>query len=412
MKKSISLVATGMLALSVLAGCGSKDETSGGANGKVKIEFFSYKPEAVGTFNKLIKDFEKENPNIDVVQTNSPDSTTYIKSRVAKRDIPDVIGYGGESTFGELAKAGVLKDVSKDSLIKDIQPSYIQMLKDVAKSNKVFGFPYATNADAVIYNKAIFKELGIDVPQTWDQFMAACEKIKAAGKNPFYFTYKDAWTTLPAYDALAANTEGKDFFKQLNAGKTTFAKGQKETMDKYTAILKYANPDSQGMGYSDGNTAFAKGQSAMYLQGVWAIPEIKKANPNVDLGVFPYPVTNTPGESKVVSGVDLALAESSTTKHPKEVEKFIQFLFSDASLKQYINEQNAFTAKKGIVQEAPELQGLTDSFAKGNVVDFPDHSIPTAVNLANILQSFTANKDANQFLTTLDSEFGKVASRQ
>ncbi|MGZ4161500.1 MAG: ABC transporter substrate-binding protein, partial [Neobacillus sp.] len=207
MKKSISLVATGMLALSVLAGCGSKDETSGGANGKVKIEFFSYKPEAVGTFNKLIKDFEKENPNIDVVQTNSPDSTTYIKSRVAKRDIPDVIGYGGESTFGELAKAGVLKDVSKDSLIKDIQPSYIQMLKDVAKSNKVFGFPYATNADAVIYNKAIFKELGIDVPQTWDQFMAACEKIKAAGKNPFYFTYKDAWTTLPAYDALAANTE-------------------------------------------------------------------------------------------------------------------------------------------------------------------------------------------------------------
>jgi raffinose/stachyose/melibiose transport system substrate-binding protein len=302
--------------------------------------------------------------------------------------------------------------MSNDSLLKDIQPSYIQMLKDVAKSDKVYGIPYATNADAVIYNKDIFKQLGIDIPQTWDQFIAACEKIKAAGKNPFYFTFKDAWTTLPAYDALAANTEGKNFFNELSKGKTTFAKGQKETMDKYLTLLKYANADSQGMGYSDGNTAFAKGESAMYLQGVWAIPEIKKANPNINLGIFPFPVSNTPGASKVVSGVDLALAESTTTKHPKEVEKFIQYLFSDASLKQYIKEQNAFTAKKGIVQDEPALQGLQDSFAKGNVVDFPDHSIPTAVNLANILQSFTANKDANQFLTTLDSEYSKVASRE
>jgi raffinose/stachyose/melibiose transport system substrate-binding protein len=411
-KRTISLVATSMLALSALAGCSSNQNSSADANGKVKIEFFSYKPEAVNTFNKLIKEFEKENHKIDVVKTNSPDSPTYSQSRVAKRDIPDVIGYGGEATFGELAKAGALKDVSNDSLLKDIQPSYLQMIKDVAKSDKVYGIPYATNADAVIYNKTIFKELGIDVPQTWDQFVAAAEKIKAAGKNPFYFTYKDAWTALPAYDALAANTESQNFFKELSNGKTTFSKGQKETFDKYATLLKYANTDSQGIGYSDGNTAFAKGEAAMYLQGIWAIPEIKKANPNIDLGVFPFPVTNTPGESKVVSGVDLALATSSTTKHPKEVEKFIEFLFSDASLKQYIKEQNAFTAKKGIVQDAPELQGLTDTFAKGNVVDFPDHNIPTAVNLSTILQAFTANKDVNECLKTLDSEYSKVQSRK
>jgi raffinose/stachyose/melibiose transport system substrate-binding protein len=306
----------------------------------------------------------------------------------------------------------VLKNVSNDSLLKDIQPSYIQMLKNVANSNKVYGIPYATNADAVIYNKDIFKQLGIDIPQTWDQFIAACEKIKAAGKNPFYFAFKDNWTTLPAYDALAANTEGPNFFKDLNKGKTTFAKGQKETMDKYLTLLKYANADSQGMGYNDGNAAFAKAESAMYLQGVWAIPEIKKANPNINLGIFPYPVSNTPGASKVVSGVDLELSESSTTKHPKEVEKFIQFLYSDASLKQYIKEQNSFAAKKGIIQDAPELQGVQDSFAKGAVVDFPDHSIPTGVDLGNMLQSFTANKDVNQFFTTLDSEYSKVASRQ
>ncbi|GAA3316998.1 hypothetical protein GCM10020331_014580 [Ectobacillus funiculus] len=62
-------------------------------------------------------------------------------------------------------KAGVFTDVTKDKRLDQVQPSYVQMLKDVTASDKVYGIPYATNADAVIYNKAIFKELGLEVPK-------------------------------------------------------------------------------------------------------------------------------------------------------------------------------------------------------------------------------------------------------
>lgn len=408
MKKSISLVVTGMLALSALAGCGSKDEASGGSDGKVKIEFLQYKSEAKGTFDELIKKFEQENPKIDVVQSQPPDAVTVLKTRVAKRDLPDVIGMGGDISYADISKAGAFKDLTNDSLLNDVQPAYIDMLKDISKQEKVYGIPYAANANAVIYNKAIFKELGIEVPTTWDEFIAAAEKVKAAGKIPFYFTFKDAWTALPAYNVLAANTQGDDFFKKLDKGETTFAEGHKKAAEMLLTLIQYGHKDQAGKAYNDGNVAFAKGESAMYLQGIWAIPEIKKANPNIELGVFPYPV----GESKVVSGVDLLLAQSATTKHPKEAKKFIEFLLSDEAAKQYLTEQNAFSAKKGIVQDASEVEGLKASFDKGAVVDFPDHYVPSAVALDKQLQVLTQKKDVGQYLKTMDSEWEKVANRK
>ncbi|MCP8971330.1 ABC transporter substrate-binding protein [Ectobacillus ponti] len=411
MKKVVPFVITGALAVGALSGCG-KSEEKASANGKVKIEFFEYKSEAKATFEALAQKFEEKNPDIDVVVTNPPDATTVLKTRVAKRDIPDVVGMGADIVFSDLVKAGVFTDITKDERLSKIQPAYVQMMKDVTGSEKVYGFPYAANADAVIYNKAIFKELGIEVPKTWDEFIAAAKKVKDAGKTPFYFTFKDAWTTLPAFNVLAANTQGDDFFKKRAEGKTTFAEGYKAAMDKFTQLLEYGHKDMGGKAYNDGNTAFAKGESAMYLQGIWAIPEIKKANPNIDLGVFPYPVTNEAGKSKVVSGVDILMAQSSTSKHPKEAQKFIDFLLSEETAKTYTKEQNSFSALTGVEQQDPTLEGLKESFAKGALADFPDHYVPSAVSLDKVLQEYTQKKDVGAVLKKLDTEWDKVQNRK
>ncbi|MCD7034110.1 extracellular solute-binding protein [Metabacillus sp. GX 13764] len=409
MKKALAVLVAGSLTLAGLSGCSSQGTS---ADGKVKIEFFQYKPEAKGTFDKLIEKFEKENPKIDVVQSNPPDAETVLKTRMAKRDLPDVVAMGGNSSFSELSHAGAFEDMSKDKNLKDIKPAYVQMLKDITGLKEVYGIPYAANADAVIYNKTIFKELGLEVPKTWDEFISTAEKVKAAGKIPFYFTFKDAWTTLPSYNVLAANTEGDSFFKDLNSGSTAFKNGHKEAVEKFLTLINYGHKDQNGKAYNDGNTAFAKGDSAMYLQGIWAIPEIKKANPNIDLGVFPYPVTNTPGESKVVSGVDLLLALSSNTKHKAEAEKWINFLTSDATAKEYLKEQNAFSAKNNVTQDDPSLEGLKETFAKGAVTDFPDHYVPIAVGLEKQLQVLAMNKNADQYLKKLDTEWNKVKDRK
>ncbi|WP_461201337.1 ABC transporter substrate-binding protein [Anoxybacillus sp. TBDG-1] len=125
-----------------LTGC-KADNGDGkvGSSEKVKIEFFHYKSEAKDTFDKLIAKFEEENPNIDVVNVNPPDAETVLKTRVAKRDIPDIVAIGANSTFAELSKAGVFVDVTSASELDSIQSAYIDMLRDVTGLEKVYAIP-------------------------------------------------------------------------------------------------------------------------------------------------------------------------------------------------------------------------------------------------------------------------------
>lgn len=410
MKKTISLLTAGALSISLLAGCGGKN--ANGQDGKVEIEFFHYKREGMETFDKLIEKFEKENPNIDVEQTSPPEATTVLRTRVSKSDIPDVMGIGGDITYKDLSETGVFTDVSKDKNLENIQEAYIQMLKDVSNEEKVYGIPYAANAVGVIYNKSIFKELNLEIPETWDDFMAVAKKVQDSGQIPFYHTYKDSWTILSAFNALAANTQGEDFYTQLNKGKILAGERYKEAAEKIVDLANYGHNNQQGVGYNDGNTAFANGEAAMYLQGIWAIPEIKKANPNIDLGVFSFPATNNPDETKLVSGVDLMLATSASSKHPEEAQKFIQFLLKEENAKQYIGEQNAFSALEGITQDDPTVTELKESFEKGALADFPDHYIPNGVAPDKTLQTLVMEKDVDAFLDKVQKDWEKVQNRQ
>jgi raffinose/stachyose/melibiose transport system substrate-binding protein len=412
MKKTVSLLAVGALSMSLLAGCGSGDSASGGDNGKVEIEFFHYKREAMDTFDKLIEKFEKENPNIDVEQASPPDAGTVIKTRVSKGDIPDIISVGGDMGYNDLSKAGVFTDISDDKVLEKVQPAYIQMLKDITGQEKIYAVPFATNAVGVIYNKAIFNELGLAVPKTWDEFVALSETIQKAGKVPFYHTYKESWTLLPSFNALAANTQGADFYEQLNNGKVLAGKKYKEAVEKMVVLSKYGHKNQQGVAYADGNTAFAKGESAMYLQGIWAIPEIKKANPDIELGVFPFPATNNPDENKVVSGVDLLFGLAAKSEHPEEAKKFIEFMLQDENAKQYLEEQNAFSALKGISQDDPTVSDIKVMMESGSVTDFPDHYIPTGVYPDKTLQTLVQDKDVDAALEKIQKDWEKVKSRQ
>lgn len=410
MKKSISILAVGILSMSLLAGCGNGEKSASGD--QVKIEFFHHKREGMETIDKLIAKFEEENPTIDVEQASPPEPSTVLRTRVSKSDIPDIIGVGGDMTYSDLANAGVFTDITEDKNLENIQPAYVQMLKDVSGLDEVYAFPYVANAVGVMYNKAIFSELGLAVPKTWDEFIAVAEKVESAGKIPFYHTYKDAWTTLPAFNALAANTQGEDFYSELNKGSILVKERYKEAAEKLVQLTEYGHKNQQGVAYNDGNTAFANGESAMYLQGIWALPEIKKANPDIELGVFPFPVTNNPDETKVISGVDLILGVAATSKHPEEAMKFVEFLLKEENVKQYIDEQNAFSAVNGITQDDPTVDDLKESFEKGALTDFPDHYIPTGVMPEKTLQTLVINKDVDAFLEKLQSDWEKVQARK
>lgn len=398
-----------LLLISPLAGCGGHSEKEAG---KVQLEFFQNKPEAKESFDKLILKFNESHPGMTVRQVNPPDAETVLKTRVVKNDIPDIIGLGATDTYSILAQSDIFTDLSQSELLDSVDTNYITMLQDITGMTKVTGVPYATNANGIIYNKDIFKEMGLTVPETWDELIATAEKLKGNGKTAFYFTYKDDWQTSLPFNALAPNIVGIDFFKELREEQVKFQDKYQEVAEKQLKLMDYGHGDNFGKNYADGNRAFAKGEAAMYIQGSWAIPEIRKTNPDLNMGFFPFPTGNDPDQIRLVSGVDTLLTIAEDSDNKKEAEEFIAFLLQPENIGQYIKEQTAFSAVKGVEQDDAAVAELQPYIKSGKVVDFADHYIPSAVQLNSIVQSFLQKRDVDSYLKTLDTEWEKVANRK
>lgn len=379
---------------------------------KVKLEFFQNKREAVETFDKLIAKFEKANPEIDIEQNFVPEAETVLKARLVKNEIPDIMGIGGNFTYGEVARAGVLRDFTNDPALQNIQSAYIEMINKLSKNGQTNGFPFAANANTTLYNKQLFAEMNLTVPETWDEFVALLETIKAAGKTPIYLTLGEAWTALVPFNTIAANLQGDDFADARAADNTTFKDRYREIAEKMLVLLNYGHGDNFGQDYNQGNTAFANGKGYIYLQGIWAISSIKAANPNIDIGVFNMPVFNEKGKTRVVSGCDTLLTISTQTKYYDQARKFVDFLLMPENSQFYIDEQKLFSTVKGVYQEDPAMVGIKANFESGMIASFPDHYFPPGMNIAGLLQEFLQNKDVNAFLDKLDQEWENVAARE
>ena len=406
-----------IMAVGLLSGCAAPS----GEPEVTTLDFFQFKPEAVQEFADLIDEFEAANPGIRVVQNNVPDPDTAIRTLLVKDKTPDVLTLNGNASFGLLAEACVFADLSQEPAAKRILPAVQDILNANGRceGSEINGLPMANNASGILYNPEIFAKYGVSVPRTWDELIAAAETFKANGVAPFYMTLKDAWTTSPALVNLAAQLQPEDFFDRLEAAgdvreasPVSFSKDYQEVADKLLKLFSYAQPGAAGVDYATGNKAFADGKSAMYLNGSFAVPAIRAANPDAKIASFPYPVTNDPAKTTVVSGVDVVLAMGRETPHRAEARKLIDFLLSKEVLDKYAKNQSAFApVEDAAPQQDPALKGLAAYFEAGRVQGYMDHRLPPSIPLVNITQQLVLDGDKSRYLNTLDNEWFKVAAR-
>lgn len=405
-KKIIASILTATIFTTILTSCSNGNVS----NGKRQLTLFSNKIEAVDTYNALIEEFEKENPDIEVVLTAPPDATTVLKSRFIKEDSPDIIQLSADRVYADFVEANILEDLTGKVDLTGIDDIYNKMLKDleIEKKDGIYGVPYALNASGVIYNKDIFEELNLEIPTTWDEFIALAQKVQDNGIIPFYFTLKESWTALPVWNMIASTLVPSDSFAKVNNREVTFNELYSETADKVSELLKYGHNDNFGVGYNDGNIAFAQGKSAMYLQGSYALPAILSVNPDANLGMFPLPATNNPEENKLVSGVDLYFAIPKDSKNKEDAVKFINFLLEKQNSQIYIDEQRAFSTLKDVTQEDSIFDDLKPYFEESQVVDFQDHFYPGELPASDMIQTYLLDNDKDKLLNNFQKEWEKA----
>jgi multiple sugar transport system substrate-binding protein len=168
---------------------------------------------SLDTIQDNIKKFEAENPGIKVNLTDYawPDYQDSLVLRFRGDTQTDVI-YGGQDWLPAWASAGwvaPLSDIAPegeiDALASDIAGF---ALSDVSYDGKVYGLPYYADTISFIYNMKILEEAGIPVPETWEDVMAAAEKLQADGmERPIVYEYNQELPNF--FDAFVAQVYGR-----------------------------------------------------------------------------------------------------------------------------------------------------------------------------------------------------------
>lgn len=404
-KRRAAIAAGAVISALLLSACSSG---SGGGNGDVEIEFFQSKSESIEVVDQLIKEFEASNSGITVTQTSVPDPLTVLQSRLAKGDVPDIIGLN-VSNLNDIATSGILKDLSGTAAADAVDNAGAQEYADkLGVQGSTVAVPWAVNAQVVLYDIDQFTELGLTVPTTWEEFIATAQAVKDAGREPFTFTWKDSWTAKLVFNSVAGSLQGPDFWAGLQDGSATFADSPAyaETAKKLLELKALAQPDPFGTTYDAGNSAFANGDSAMYVQGTWAIPEIRATNPDKNIGTFVMPVGGSAEDSVLLSGPDSVLAVADGTERTDAAQKFVDFLLGAQAQQTFTEDQYLFSVRNDVPATDEALTALkTDWLDEGRTAMYPDSMVRGSSNMAAIVQQFLIDEDANAFLEALDSDF-------
>ena len=402
-KKAISAVlAASMLAAVILPGCGS-DESSG----KTEIEILQYKPEAATYFDQVEEQFNATHDDIHLTISSPNDASTIMRTRFIREDYPDIIGIGGDINYSYYVDADILADVSDYPGLADVKQSYLDILEnlEITPKDGTYGVPYVANAAGILYNKDMFEEHGWEIPESWGELIDLCEEIKAEGILPFYFGFRDTWTCLAPWNSLAVDLAPADTCQRVNAGETTFSKEYVEVAEKCLELVSYGPEDPFAYGYNDACTAFARGESAMYVIGSYAVPQILSVNPEMNIDSFVTPGNDDASKNTLNSGVDLMFAVTAECENKEAAYEVLDFLMEDANIQAYINDQNAVPCKEGDFDLAPMLDGMTPYIESGNMTDYQDHYYPSEMAADALIQTYLINKDADAFLKDFDTRW-------
>ncbi|MGN0606151.1 MAG: ABC transporter substrate-binding protein, partial [Oscillospiraceae bacterium] len=326
-------------------------------------------------------------------------------------DYPDIIGIGGDINYSNFLDAELFMDISDFEGVSDIKPSYMQIEKDLEfiPQDGIYAVPYVANCAGILYNREMFEQNGWEIPETWTEFIELCETIKSTTDiNPLYLGYKDTWTILAPWNALAVGIADADICSQVNAGKTTFAEGYAEVADKVRVLLDYSESNPYAYSYNDACTAFARGESAMYTIGSYAVPQILSVNPDMNIDSFPFPANENEEDNVLNSGVDLQFSVMKECKNKEAAYEVLRFLYEDETIQIYLDDQNAIPCKKGDFTLPSMLDGMRKYIDEDRMSDYHDHHYPSEMSVDAMIQTYlmdTSSNAAEIFLARFDKEW-------
>jgi len=334
-KKRILLFAICLvMMISMFAGCGGGDavttpgettsgsgETTSGSDSDevVTLDLWHYFGEHEQTvFDAMIEKYNNENDKgIKVVATfvAREDLMKQYTMGAVSGELPD-IGMVDNPDHASFTTMGVFEDIT--DLVNgwgQADQFFEGPMKSATLDGKIYGLPHNSNCLALIYNKKMLADAGVEVPETWDELMAAAEKL----------TQGD---TYGLSISAVKNEEGTFQFMPwfISAGGSIDDLSSPECVNALSFLTEmidkgYMSKDVINWTQADANSQFIGGKAAMQINGPWNIANIQNDAPDLEFGVALVPKDQV--HASVLGGENFGICAGAPLEESFDVLSFI-----------------------------------------------------------------------------------------
>lgn len=249
--------------------------------------------------NVLKQDLEAQGigwQDMPVAGGGGSNAMTVLRARVTAGDAPtavqmlgfDILDWGAEGALADL------NALAAEEGWDDVIPEALQ--KFAKHDGKWVSAPVNVHTTNWVWaNKSILDANGIAVPETWEEFIAALDTLKAAGVTPIAWG-GEAWQEATVFDAIVMSTGGPEFYQasmiDLDADALS-SDTMKEAFDRMATLRNYVDENFSGRAWNLATAMVINGEAGFQMMGDWAKGEFLGANkvPGEDFLCFRFPGT-------------------------------------------------------------------------------------------------------------------------
>jgi ABC-type glycerol-3-phosphate transport system substrate-binding protein len=374
MKKSLAKFVTIILATLIIIPLFSTCKPKTAGKKKEKLMIWHWMTDRDETFQSLAKQY-KEQYGVDVrfeLYAPSDVYTRKVRAAAQTNTLPDIFGILGESRdISKFIKAGYIPDMA--SYLDENNKEWRNQFYPKALATNQFGDenPFDVNPGTygipidvtniqILYNKNIFKKAGLDPdnpPKTWEEFIKAGEKIKAAGYAPFVAGFGEKWLINSLASCFAINLMGYEKFEKTLKGDVPYT-----DPDWVKVLALFDEMSKKGLLISgivsmvnkQGERYFSQEEAAITYNGSWSVNVYKGMNPKLDYGTMLPPKLNIDNPAMIQGGAGSSFFINSRSKKRDLAVAFLKWLTDKKQQLFLANETNNLPSNSNTFDEGAD----------------------------------------------------------
>jgi len=312
-----------------------------------------------------------------------------LKSRVLAGDAPEVTQIIGVSV-AEWAELGLLLEIDNVASAGNWNGFLFPTIQTLIQHRKhVVAAPLGIHrVNTLYYNRALFAQLKVSPPQTWEEFQNVALKFKAAGIMPLAQS-SESWQVAALFENLVLAESGPEFYRELFVRRNPAAAADRRTaeaLERLRIVKGWISGQLDERPWPEVVRQFARREAAMMIMGDWAKPELAERGMTLDED---YACGTAPGTAKYhLYSVDTLTMFAGDYRHMASQEKMARLLVSPTV-------QAEFNALKGAVPVRRDADpSKMDSCARASWTTFAQGAAVQAPSLVHRMATDEASRDA------------------